>query len=156
MHLEFTPVPPIGSLATAWEIVRDADRPNGGILFDTWHFFRGQPDLELLATIPGDRIFSVQFSDGAAEIRESLVKDTYRHRMLPGEGVFDLAGVIDTLTATAGSAGRTRRCSRSSSPVLTRRPVDAAGAADALDAILPDLRISAGSCSRRRSSTSCR
>ena len=49
VHLEFTPLPPIGSLATAWEIVRGAGRPNGGILFDTWHFFRGQPDLELLA-----------------------------------------------------------------------------------------------------------
>jgi len=102
VHLEFAPLPPIGSLATAWEIVRNAGRANGGILFDTWHFFRGQPDLELLATIPGDRIFSVQFSDGAAELRESLVKDTYRHRMIPGEGVFDLGGVIDTLRATGG------------------------------------------------------
>lgn len=99
VHLEFTPVPPIGSLAAAWDIVRSADRPNGGILFDTWHFFRGDPDLDLLGAIPGDRISSVQISDGAAELRESLIKDTWRHRLLPGEGVFDLDRVLSTLAA---------------------------------------------------------
>lgn len=102
VHLEFTPVPPIGSLAVAWDIVRGADRPNGGILFDTWHFFRGDPDLDLLGTIPGQRIFSVQISDGAPELRESLIKDTWRHRLLPGEGTFDLERVLSTLDAISG------------------------------------------------------
>jgi sugar phosphate isomerase/epimerase len=102
VHLEFVPFPPIGSLAVAWDIVRGADRANGGILFDTWHFFRGEPDLDLLATIPGDRIFSVQVSDGAAELQESLVKDTFRHRRLPGDGVFDLLGALRTLRKTGG------------------------------------------------------
>ena len=135
VHLEFAPLPPIGSLATAWEIVRGADRANGGILFDTWHFFRGQPDLELLAEIPGERIFSVQVSDGAAEIRESLVKDTYRHRMLPGEGVFDLAGVIATLRATGGL--RLVGPEVLSIELARLSSSDAAGrAGDALDAIM--------------------
>jgi sugar phosphate isomerase/epimerase len=102
VHLEFTPFPPIGSLATAWEIVRGAARTNGGILFDTWHFFRGVPDLDLLAGVPGERIFSVQVSDGAPELRESLVKDTFRHRLLPGEGTFDLLGVLRVLRRTGG------------------------------------------------------
>jgi sugar phosphate isomerase/epimerase len=135
VHLEFIPLPPIGSLATAWEIVRGAGRPNGGILFDTWHFFRGQPDLELLSTIPGDRIFSVQFSDGAAEIRESLVKDTYRHRMVPGGGVFDLARVIDTLRATGGLRMVGPEVLSVELDRLT--PAEAVGrAADALDVLL--------------------
>jgi sugar phosphate isomerase/epimerase len=102
VHLEFVPFPPIGSLAVAWEIVRGADRSNGGILFDTWHSFRSDPDLDLLATIPGDRIFSVQVSDGAAALQESLVKDTFRHRRLPGDGVFDLVGALRTLRSTGG------------------------------------------------------
>jgi sugar phosphate isomerase/epimerase len=97
VHLEFIPFPPIGSLATAWEIVNEADRPNGGILFDAWHFFRSDPDLDVLAAIPGERIFGVQLSDGAAGFQESLVKDTFRHRLLPGEGVFDLAGMLRVL-----------------------------------------------------------
>lgn len=102
VHLEFIPFPPINSLRIADEIVRGAGRPNGGIMFDTWHFFRGEPDLDLLASIPGERILSVQLSDGAAELKESLVKDTFRHRLLPGDGVFDLATVVRTLRAIGG------------------------------------------------------
>jgi sugar phosphate isomerase/epimerase len=98
-HLEFILWPPIDSLRVAWDVVRTADRPNGGILFDTWHFCRGAVDLELLATIPGERIFSVQLSDGAADLEESLIKDTLRHRLLPGDGVFDLTSVVRTLRA---------------------------------------------------------
>jgi sugar phosphate isomerase/epimerase len=102
VHLEFILWPPIDSLRVAWDVVHAADRPNGGIMFDTWHFCRGDPDLDLLATIPGERIFSVQLSDGAPDIRESLVKDTLRHRLLPGDGVFDLVGTVRTLHAIGG------------------------------------------------------
>jgi sugar phosphate isomerase/epimerase len=102
VHLEFVPAPPIGSLATAWQIVQDAGRPNGGILFDTWHFFRGEPDLDLIGAIPGDRIFSVQINDGADTLKESLSKDTFRHRLLPGHGVFDLPGVLEALRSIGG------------------------------------------------------
>ena len=101
-HLEFAPVTPIPSLADAWDIVRNAGRPNGGLVFDTWHFFRGDPDFDLLASIPGDRILSVQVSDGASELRETLLKDTMRHRLLPGQGVFDLVGVARTLRKNGG------------------------------------------------------
>jgi sugar phosphate isomerase/epimerase len=102
VHLEFTPFPPVPDLATAWQIVTLADRPNGGIVLDTWHFFRGRPDLQLLSSIPGDRIMGVQLSDGGEGFRESLLKDTFRHRELPGAGVFDLLGVLKVLEQTGG------------------------------------------------------
>lgn len=102
VHLEFTPFPPVPDLATAWEVVRRAGRHNGGILLDTWHFFRGVPDLELLTHIPGDRIMAVQLSDGALAFEESLIKDTFRHRRLPGEGTFDLPAVVSVLEAIGG------------------------------------------------------
>ncbi len=102
VQLEFTPFPPVPDLATAWEIVRMAGRPNGGILLDTWHFFRGRPDLELLSTLPGDRIMAVQLSDGLEGFRESLLKDTFRHRELPGDGCFDLAAVLKVLDRIGG------------------------------------------------------
>jgi sugar phosphate isomerase/epimerase len=97
VHLEFTPFRPIESLRTAWEIVRGADCANGGILLDTWHFFRGSPEVDLIRSIPGDRFFSIQVSDGAAELKEGLVQDTFHHRLLPGDGVFDLEGVLRAL-----------------------------------------------------------
>ena len=95
-HLEFTPISAIADLAAGWDIVRTADRPNGGLLFDTWHFFRSTPDLELLERIPGERIFSVQVSDAAAESLPDIRQDT-QHRLLPGDGVFDLVGVMAAL-----------------------------------------------------------
>lgn len=102
VQLEFTPVPPVNGLAVGWEIVRMGDRPNGSLVFDTWHFFRSLPDFELLETIPGRLITGVQISDGAVEIKESVIKDTFFHRMMPGGGAFDLPRVIEILRRSGG------------------------------------------------------
>jgi 4-hydroxyphenylpyruvate dioxygenase len=102
VHLEFTPFSGIPDLATAWEVVRTADRPNGGLVFDTWHYFRGARDDALLEAIPGERIFALQISDAAAEPRGSLLSDTLRHRRLPGEGAFDLAAVVPIVARKQG------------------------------------------------------
>lgn len=91
----------IKDLKVAWDIVREANSPNGGLLFDTWHVFGGRPDLDLLREIPGDRIFAVQISDAAQAPVQSLWYDTL-HRRIPGEGVFDLAGAVDALAMTGG------------------------------------------------------
>jgi sugar phosphate isomerase/epimerase len=88
-------------LKVAWDIVRQAGRANGGILFDTWHFFRGDPDMELLRTIPGDRIFAVQVNDADAEPCGTVWEDTFRRR-LPGEGSFDVAAVMAVLAQIGG------------------------------------------------------
>lgn len=102
VHLEFTPFPPVPDLATAWEVVSRAGEDNGGILLDAWHFFRGNPDLELLGRIPGHRIMAVQLSDGSEGFEESLIKDTFRHRRLPCAGVFDLAALLEVLQRIDG------------------------------------------------------
>jgi sugar phosphate isomerase/epimerase len=96
VHLEFMPISCVATLRAAWNIVRDADRTNGGIAFDTWHFFRSDPDYDLLATVPGERIFCVQIDDAAAAPRASLREDT-RNRLLPGDGDLDLARVVRAL-----------------------------------------------------------
>jgi sugar phosphate isomerase/epimerase len=102
VHLEFIPYGGISDLARAWDIVRLADRPNGGIQFDTWHFFRGSGDLELLASIPGRMITGVQISDADVETRGSLAEETLHHRKLPEQGSFDLESVIRILYNTGG------------------------------------------------------
>jgi sugar phosphate isomerase/epimerase len=96
VHLEFIPMTAITDLASAWTIVQGADRPNGGILFDTWHFFRGNPDFEVLERVPGERIFAVQIDDAAAEVVGSMREDT-QDRLLPGDGDFDLPGAVRAL-----------------------------------------------------------
>jgi sugar phosphate isomerase/epimerase len=104
VHLEFVVGTLVGTLADAWEIVRRADRPNGGILFDTWHFFRTDPDMALLATIPGHRITAIQLDDGQAGMVESVFADAMYHRLPPGDGVFDLTAVIRILDAAGAGA----------------------------------------------------
>jgi sugar phosphate isomerase/epimerase len=96
VHLEFTPITAITDLAAGWDVVRTADRPNGGLLFDTWHFCKGTPDLDLLERIPGDRIFSVQVADARAVVLDDVRQDT-QHRALPGDGVLDLEPILRTL-----------------------------------------------------------
>jgi sugar phosphate isomerase/epimerase len=81
--------------------VSDSDRGNGGLVFDTWHFFRGSRDFELLEQIPGDRIFVVQFADAAKEVQGTLREDATR-RLLPGDGCFDLPRVVRVLNAIGG------------------------------------------------------
>ncbi|WP_378143898.1 sugar phosphate isomerase/epimerase family protein [Cnuibacter sp. UC19_7] len=103
VQLEFMPFGSIPDLATGWEIVRRADRDNGGLVLDTYHFFRGYPDLDLLRRVPGDRIFAVQLSDAAAEVQDgSLYNDQMHHREAPGRGALPLRDLIDVLRETGG------------------------------------------------------
>ena len=96
VHLEFIPMTVIPDLASAWTIVQGADRPNGGILFDTWHFYRGDPDFAVLEGVPGERIFAVQIDDAAAEVRGTMREDT-KNRLLPGDGDLDLPRAVRAL-----------------------------------------------------------
>jgi len=77
-------------------LVRAADRPNGGLVFDSWHFFRGEPQFDVLETIPGDRIFQIQLDDAPAKPEGPLRQET-QHRLLPGDGELDLVTAIRTL-----------------------------------------------------------
>jgi sugar phosphate isomerase/epimerase len=101
VHLEFIPMTVVRDLRTALAIVRGAGRPNGGILFDTWHFFRGDPDFELLAQTPGELIFAVQLDDALAEVEGTLWEDTQR-RLAPGSGSFDLVRAVRALADIGG------------------------------------------------------
>ncbi|HYU39655.1 MAG TPA: sugar phosphate isomerase/epimerase [Acidimicrobiia bacterium] len=97
VHLEFLPWSNAPDVATAWQIVAKAGRPDGGVAVDSWHFFRGTPDWEALRTVPGDRILGVQLSDGPAEPEGNLISATLRERRVPGDGDFDLAQLVATL-----------------------------------------------------------
>src|ERR1700691_619647 len=101
VHLEFIPFTIVRTLRIAWDLVRAADRPNGGLVFDTWHFFRGEPDFEVLAGIPGDRIFHVQLDDAPA-VRSGPLREETQHRLLPGDGALDLLAAIRALDRIGG------------------------------------------------------
>lgn len=98
LGLEFLPWTGIPTLAAANEICVDAG-PAAGILLDTWHWLRqpGGPDLDLLRSLPGERITSVQLSDAPAEPAHDVEPEAMTARLLPGEGVVDYAPIWDAL-----------------------------------------------------------
>jgi len=105
VQLEFLPWSRIPDVSTAWQVVRRADRPNGGIAVDAWHFVRSGSTLEDLAAVPPDRILGVQLDDGPLAPEENLVHATLHERRLPGEGEFDLAGLCGALAGSPAPIG---------------------------------------------------
>jgi sugar phosphate isomerase/epimerase len=99
VHLEFLPWSRIPDLGTAWEVVRGADRPNGGVAVDAWHWFRSDrpSDTTTLRAIPGAKILAVQLDDAPAEPEQNLVSATLHERLLPGAGAIDLAALLGAL-----------------------------------------------------------
>jgi sugar phosphate isomerase/epimerase len=94
---EFLPWSDVPDAATAGRLVAKAGRANGGILIDTWHYFRGAADPAQVRAIPADRFFLIQFDDAAAKMAGEWMEDTTDYRRLPGEGAFDLNGFIRML-----------------------------------------------------------
>ncbi len=94
--IEFFPGSAIRDAGMAWDIARYAGE-NGGVLADTWHYFRGAANPDHLRRIPPQRIVAVQFDDADQEMIGTLFEDTTLRRRLPGEGSFDLAGFIRLL-----------------------------------------------------------
>jgi sugar phosphate isomerase/epimerase len=90
----------IPNVFTACEIVRRAGRDNGGLCVDSWHHSRTRDTFDDLACVPSERVFSVQFNDGPAiPVHPDYRTDCMSHRLIPGNGDFDLVGFVRTLDA---------------------------------------------------------
>ena len=94
--IEFLPeMSNIPDAASAMQIVTAAGRANGGICLDSWHHFRGANDDDMLRAIPAEAILTVQFNDGPRQrVDPDYYTDCTRHRNVPGDGDFDLAGFL--------------------------------------------------------------
>jgi len=95
--LEFFPFSNVPDLATAWSIVSQANRPNGGLVLDIWHYVRSGRDDDLLARIPAERVYTVQLSDGPAKAPDDLAAEAMYGRLLPGKGEFGVASFVSRL-----------------------------------------------------------
>ena len=97
--LEFVPMWGLRDLRTAWTIVEGAGRANSGLMFDFYHYLRGNPDDALLETIPSDKISAVQIADANATVNPniSLFQDCIFRRVPPGEGAFPVTRLLEIL-----------------------------------------------------------
>jgi 4-hydroxyphenylpyruvate dioxygenase len=75
--IEAIPMFGLKTIDSVWKIVVGANRPNGGIVFDTWHYIRGGRNDALLRSIPHGMIDSVQLADGTLELPagRSMIED---------------------------------------------------------------------------------
>jgi sugar phosphate isomerase/epimerase len=105
VKLEFTPWSAVPDAATAERIVREAGRPNAGIVVDSWHFFRGGGEPDQLRDLPGALVRGVQINDGPREPGDpDLARESLHARRLPGEGELDLVGFVTALDAIGSAA----------------------------------------------------
>lgn len=102
--LEFMPFGGLPDLATSWEVVRRAERPNAGLLLDAWHWARAGTTPSALAAVPPERVFGVQLSDVGERPLADRRQETLHHRRVPGEGCGDVAGFVDVLRAAGVTA----------------------------------------------------
>ncbi len=104
VHLEFLPWTSLPDLDAALEIVELADRPNGGLMFDTWHHFRSRGKNERIRSVPGRRILALQINDAPREAEPNLVDETLHRRLLPGQGDIDLVEILRLLDEVGSPA----------------------------------------------------
>ena len=93
--LEPLPFTNMQTPADAAAIILRADRPNLSMCMDVWHLYRmGLPLAHLDGLWP--YISTVQFNDGtiACEHPDDLREDCLLNRRIPGQGEFDLVGLI--------------------------------------------------------------
>ena len=98
IDLEFPSFSRLRTLDEALDIVRAADRPNGGILVDTLYLHLSRVDLGELLHVPPEWLHFLHISDclpGIADTREGMIQLARDARLYPGEGWIDFAGIIE-------------------------------------------------------------
>ena len=98
IDLEFPTFSRLRTLDEALDIVRAADRPNGGILVDTLYLHLSRVDTGELLHVPPEWLHFLHISDclpGIADTREGMIQLARDARLYPGEGWIDFAGIIE-------------------------------------------------------------
>jgi sugar phosphate isomerase/epimerase len=84
----------------AIRFVADVGHPNGGMIVDIWHAYRGGSDYRVIPeTLPLAHVFGVELDDGRHEVVGTDLEDTFDNRLVCGEGVFDVSAFILQLRA---------------------------------------------------------
>ncbi len=85
----------INNPISAWEIVREANCENGGVVVDFFHLLKGSGKPVDLLSLPAEGIALVHFNDIPAD--KPLEALTDADRVLPGEGVAPLEELLGNL-----------------------------------------------------------
>lgn len=89
-----------GTLADVLTMVSHADAPNGGLLLDLWHVHTLKIPHSEIESIPLKYLQGVELNDGPEEIKGDWTEQTINHRLLCGDGAFDIKGFISAIDKT--------------------------------------------------------
>ena len=101
-NLEPMPWVEVSNVASAMRILDSAARPNGGLLVDAIHFFRGGDTPQALSRVPPKLLRYAQLCDarpGRPAQMEEIIRQARSERLFPGEGGLDLRGMLRALPA---------------------------------------------------------
>jgi 2-keto-myo-inositol isomerase len=84
----------VPTLDMAIEIVAEADRPNVGMVIDTFHFHAGGSQMADLARVHIEKLFVVHLN-GCEDRPKSELTDA--HRLFPGEGIIPIVEILSAL-----------------------------------------------------------
>jgi len=84
----------VSRLEQCYRIVKETNRPNIGLVLDTFHFYAGGSSVEEIDGVDKDKIFIFHIND-AADREKSQLEDA--HRLFPGEGVIPLTRILESL-----------------------------------------------------------
>jgi sugar phosphate isomerase/epimerase len=97
--LEFMPYSGVPDLATAWRVLQEANRPNGSLIVDVWHWARAGMTTADLDLLPAERIVSVQLCDVRRTPMAPMRTESLGFRLPPGQGSGDAVGLVRALQA---------------------------------------------------------
>ncbi len=100
VDLEFPTFSRVRTLDEALDIVRAANRPNGGILVDTLYVHLSRVNIGELLHVPSEFFHFLHISDclpGIADTREGMIQLARDARLYPGEGWIDFKGIIERM-----------------------------------------------------------
>lgn len=98
--LEIMPFTNFNSIQNTLPVIQAAGAENGGLLLDIWHMQRGKVDLKEIGTLPKGSIVSIEINDALPTIEGDLWNDTLHHRLLCGEGCFDIPTFLSEVKKT--------------------------------------------------------
>ena len=86
----------VPDLATAWQILDDAGRPNAALIVDVWHWARAGMTPADLAPVPAAACRRAALRR-AGHPMDPLRAESLGHRLPPGQGYGDAVGLVRAL-----------------------------------------------------------
>jgi len=86
----------VNTLEACWRIVKRVNRPNVGLVLDTFHFYAGNSSLRSVAALDPRKLFMVHLNDVMPGPRARLHD---ARRLYPGDGVLPLTPILRALRA---------------------------------------------------------